>query len=82
MTFGAFVKHFEICGQKGCVRVVITSEKEKTVKLKFEVILIRPFLFLLGFLFSCWEETELQTSELRSGQQSWPLSQEINLPVA
>lgn len=51
MTFGAFVKHFEICGQKGCVRVVITSEKEKTVKLKFEVILICPFLFLLGFFF-------------------------------
>ena len=56
MTFVAFVKHFEICGQMGCVRVVISSEREKAVKLKFEVILVFLCLFPLREFFFCWEE--------------------------
>lgn len=52
MTFVAFVKPFEICREKGCVKVIVCSEREKAVKLKFEVILIFLCLFLLGDFLS------------------------------
>lgn len=51
MTFVAFVKHSEIYGQRGCVRVVTSSEREKAVKLKFEVFLIFLCLFPLRDFF-------------------------------
>lgn len=51
--FVAFVKHFEICGQKGGVRVVVSSKREKAVKLSFEeVILIFLCLFPLSNILS------------------------------
>lgn len=49
--FVAFVKHFEIRGQKGSVRVV-SSKREKAVKLRSEVILIFLCLFPLSNILS------------------------------
>lgn len=50
--FVALVKHFEIHGQTGGVRVVVSSKREKAVKLRFEAILIFLCLFPLSNILS------------------------------
>lgn len=50
MIFVAFVKHFEIHGPKGSVGVV-SSKRQKAVKLRSEVIFIFLSFFLLAIFY-------------------------------